>query len=66
MEASTRQETSMSTAGDEIRGARLEETKRTSRVLEIVQMIAVAPRRYRRRSLAERFEISDTYPRGGA
>jgi predicted DNA-binding transcriptional regulator YafY len=36
-----------------------EETKRTSRILEIVQMIAIAPRRYLRRDLAERFEISE-------
>ena len=37
---------------------RLEETKRISRVMEIVQMIAVSPRRYLRRDLAEHFEIS--------
>lgn len=36
-----------------------EETKRTSRILEIVQMLAVAPRRYLRRDLADRFEISE-------
>jgi len=33
--------------------------KRTSRILEIVQLIAVAPRRYLRRDLAQRFEISE-------
>lgn len=38
---------------------KLEETKRTSRILEIVQIITVAPRRYLRRDLAERFEISE-------
>ena len=38
---------------------KLEETKRTSRILEIVQIIAIAPRRYLRRDLAERFEISE-------
>lgn len=38
---------------------RLEETKRIARVLEIVQMIAVAPHCYSRRQLAERFEISE-------
>lgn len=36
-----------------------EETKRTSRILEIVQIIAIAPRRYLRRDLADRFEISE-------
>jgi predicted DNA-binding transcriptional regulator YafY len=38
---------------------KLEETKRTSRILEIVQIIAIAPRRYLRRDLAERFERSE-------
>ncbi len=37
---------------------RLEETKRISRVIEIVQMIAVSPGRYLRRDLAEHFEVS--------
>lgn len=37
----------------------LEETKRTARILELVQMIAVAPRRYTRAMLAEHFEISE-------
>ena len=37
----------------------LEETKRTSRILEIVQMIALHPCKYRRRDLAERFEVSE-------
>lgn len=35
-----------------------EETKRTARVLEIVQMIVTAPHRYLRRDLAEHFEVS--------
>jgi hypothetical protein len=34
-----------------------EEMKRTSRILELVRIIAVAPQRYLRRDLAERFEI---------
>jgi len=38
---------------------RYEEMKRTSRILEIVQIIATAPRRYLRRDLAQRFEISE-------
>ena len=38
---------------------KLEETKRTSRILEIVQIIATAPRRYLRRHLAHRFEVSE-------
>jgi len=38
---------------------RAEETKRTARVLEMVQIIALAPRRYHRRDLAERFEVSE-------
>jgi predicted DNA-binding transcriptional regulator YafY len=39
--------------------SRLEETKRTARILEIVQLIAGNPRRYRRADLAQRFEISE-------
>lgn len=38
---------------------RLEETKRISRAIEIVQMIAVNPGRYLRRDLADHFEISE-------
>lgn len=38
---------------------RLEETKRISRVIEIVQMIAVSPCRYLRRDLAGHFEVSE-------
>ena len=38
---------------------RCEETKRTARILEIVQAIALAPRYYRRRDLAERFQVSE-------
>ena len=37
----------------------LEELKRTSRILELAQIIAVAPRRYLRRDLAARFELSE-------
>ena len=40
-------------------GHRLEETKRTARILEIIQLIAGKPRQYRRGDLAERFEISE-------
>ncbi len=36
-----------------------EEMKRTSRILEIVQIVATAPQRYLRRDLAQRFEISE-------
>lgn len=39
--------------------ARLEETKRVRRVLEIVQLVAVQPKRWLRRDLAERFELSE-------
>lgn len=38
----------------------LEETKRVARVIQIVQMIATAPRRYQRLDLAEHFELSDS------
>jgi predicted DNA-binding transcriptional regulator YafY len=40
-------------------GRTCEETKRLSRVLVLIQMIATSPRRYLRRDLAERFEISE-------
>lgn len=40
-------------------GRPVEELRRVSRILEIAQMIAVRPRRYRRRDLADRFEISE-------
>jgi predicted DNA-binding transcriptional regulator YafY len=40
-------------------GRTCEETKRLSRVLVLTQMIATSPRRYLRRELAERFEISE-------
>ncbi len=36
-----------------------EETKRISRILELVQIINARPGRYRRRDLAERFEVSE-------
>jgi len=38
---------------------KLEETKRTARILTIVLMVATSPRRYLRRHLAERFEVSE-------
>lgn len=38
---------------------KLEETKRIGRVLLILQLIASQPRRWRRRELAERFELSE-------
>lgn len=38
---------------------RLEETKRTARILELIQIIALRPRRYGRRDLAERFELTE-------
>jgi len=40
-------------------GRLLEELKRNSRILEIIQIVAIAPRRYLRRDLAKRFEISE-------
>ena len=39
--------------------AGFEATKRTARILEIVQLVAGNPRRYRRADLAQRFEISE-------
>ena len=39
--------------------SKLEETKRTSRILTIVMMIATAPRRYQRKHLVEHFEVSE-------
>lgn len=36
----------------------LEENKRVARILQIVQMIATAPKRYKRKDLAAEFEIS--------
>jgi predicted DNA-binding transcriptional regulator YafY len=42
-------------AGEE---SKLEETKRTSRILTCVMMIATAPRRYQRKHLADHFEVS--------
>lgn len=44
-------------SGDE--GAKLEETKRVGRVLVILQLIASQPRRWRRRDLSDRFEVSE-------
>jgi len=40
-------------------GRPYEEMKRTSRILELIQMVASAPRRYLRRDLAAHFEISE-------
>ncbi len=40
-------------------GRPYEETKRIGRVLELIQLITTGPNRYRRRDLAERFEISE-------
>ncbi len=45
-------------AADEPR-YKLEETKRTARILELVQLVATRPRHYRRADLAKRFEISE-------
>lgn len=42
----------------EVADARLEETKRTARILELIQIIALQPHKYSRRDLAERFEVS--------
>ncbi len=36
-----------------------EETKRTARILEIVQLVALRPCHYRRADLAQRFEVSE-------
>ncbi|MEW6573829.1 MAG: WYL domain-containing transcriptional regulator [Bacillota bacterium] len=38
---------------------RLEETKRVSRIIELVQIIAASPRRWSRQDLAARFEVSE-------
>jgi len=40
-------------------GQRGEETRRTARVLDMIQQIAVAPHRWTRRSLAEHYEMSE-------
>ena len=40
-------------------GMRYDDMRRTARVLEIVQDIARAPRRWRRRTLAERYEVCE-------
>ncbi len=39
--------------------SRREETKRTARILELIQIIALRPCEYSRRRLAERFEVSE-------
>ncbi|MEI7989662.1 MAG: WYL domain-containing transcriptional regulator [Chloroflexota bacterium] len=39
--------------------SRDDETRRTSRVLEIIQMIAIAPRRWSRKRLSEHYEVSE-------
>jgi predicted DNA-binding transcriptional regulator YafY len=38
---------------------KLEETKRTARLLQIMLMVAAAPRRYRRRDFVRQFEVSE-------
>ena len=43
----------------QLQGRRDEETRRTARVLDLIQNIAVSPRRWRRKSLAEKYEISE-------
>lgn len=40
-------------------GRPFEESKRIGRVLELIQLITASPNRYRRRDLAERFEVSE-------
>lgn len=40
-------------------GQAIEELKRISRILEIIQMIAVFPKRYHRKDFARRYEISE-------
>jgi predicted DNA-binding transcriptional regulator YafY len=40
-------------------GGRLEETRRTARILDIIQHIAVAPSRWTRKALAEKYEVSE-------
>ncbi len=40
-------------------GGRLEETRRTARVLDVIQHIAVAPSRWTRKALAEKYEVSE-------
>jgi len=44
---------------EEITSTPFEETKRTARLLEMIQMIAAAPQRYLRRDLARHFEVSE-------
>ncbi len=38
---------------------RLEETKRLARILDLLQHLCVAPRRWTRRALAEKYEVSE-------
>lgn len=40
-------------------GGRLEEIRRTARILDIVQNIAIAPRRWTRKALAAKYEVSE-------
>lgn len=40
-------------------GGRLEEIRRIGRILDIIQNIAVAPRRWNRKALAEKYEVSE-------
>lgn len=40
-------------------GGRLEEIRRTARILDVIQNIAVAPRRWTRKALAAKYEVSE-------
>jgi predicted DNA-binding transcriptional regulator YafY len=40
-------------------GGRLEEIRRTARLLDIIQNVTVAPRRWTRKALAEKYEVSE-------
>jgi predicted DNA-binding transcriptional regulator YafY len=42
-----------------VEGTRLEETRRVARVLDLIQQIAIAPHRWRRRELADQYEVSE-------
>ncbi len=47
------------TTEDELEHRRLEETRRTARVLDLIQQIAIAPHRWRRRDLSDKYEVSE-------
>lgn len=40
-------------------GGRIEETRRTARILDIIQHIAVAPNRWTRKAMAAKYEVSE-------